>query len=240
MKMRLGGLNPHLPYLLLGSALILVESVTAQTIRCDLTRGPEGGISGQCTGTGESTPIPIELRPSAGRGPKWVGTLEINGSAAKLDVATYEYASGPAEVLRTPFGWYLPVTLDLDQDPPKLAWSMDREAPPSILDREIIARARSLISSESVWDRADNRVCSPADTAYSLYCALADATRTVAGEYQHRQPALQFVRRIVAEQWAERIQGHRLMDFNNDPRTTSADLSRLFDLVQERIGKAIR
>lgn len=60
------------------------------------------------------------------------------------------------------------------------------------------------------------------------------------GSIKHRQPALQTVRQIVGEGWPERILEHRLMDFNNDLRTTYADLRMVFDRAQDRLRETIR
>ena len=233
--MRISG--PWLP--LLGLFIVPLQ-VEAQAVECSLTRSLSGDISGQCQGIREGLVLSIQLRAGTGAEAVWVGTMETNGTVMDIDITSYEYSSGPVEIVRTPFGWFIPSRLSLDTDPPALAWSMSDEAPPSRTDLEIITRARALIPDEWVWDRADDRVCAPSDTTYSLYCALAEATRVVSGEYQHRQPALQIVRRIVVDVWPERIVDHRLMNFNNDPKTTFGDLMRAFDLARERALQSIR
>ena len=215
-----------------------VGHLGAQEVECRLGRVAEGVIAGSCSGLLDSGTVDIRLTQGDGAGPAWVGTM--SESRVNVDLTTYDYASGPVDIIRTPFGWFLLTTLDLVADSLRFGWSMDREAPPSALDLQIIAHARSLLAEEAVWDRADDRVCAPSDVTYSVYCALAEGTRVVAGEYQHRQPALQLVRRVVGEEWGERIKNHRLMDFNNDPNTTFDDLARLFDLVQDRIVQSIR
>ena len=70
---------------------------------------------------------------------------------------------------------------------------------------------------------------------WSLYCALERATLQVTGEVHHRQPALQFVRRVVTELGADRITNHRLMDFNNHPSTTLEELQEVFDIAEARM-----
>ncbi|MCH8255137.1 MAG: hypothetical protein IID06_07290 [Gemmatimonadetes bacterium] len=74
---------------------------------------------------------------------------------------------------------------------------------------------------------------------WSLYCALYQATADVTGESHHRQPALQVVRRIVAEVGAERIEGHRLMDFNNHPETTLAEIHAILDRSSRTIRRVL-
>ncbi len=213
--------------------LVLVTSIHGQAVECRLSHS-SGVITGECLGAA------VELRPGAIGQSRWLGTLAIGDTVIDVDVASYEYSSGPIEVFRTPWGWFIPTKLDLEGEPPVLAWSMSEEAPPSKTDLEILDRAQALIPTEERWDRADDRVCAQSDTTYSLYCAMAEATRLVGGHYQHRQPALQVVRRVVAEEWSELVVDHRLMDFNNHSKTTYAELMGIFDLSRERVLQSVR
>jgi len=54
------------------------------------------------------------------------------------------------------------------------------------------------------------------------------------GRYHHRQPALELVREVIAERWRERITSHQLVDFNNHPATTMADLRIVLQVALER------
>ena len=49
------------------------------------------------------------------------------------------------------------------------------------------------------------------------------------GGFHHRRPALQIVRRLVDARSVGRDYRHRLRDYNNDPRTSLADIQALFD-----------
>ena len=102
-------------------------------------------------------------------------------------------------------------------------------------DLEIVIRAAAILSNESVWDRADDRVCESDDTTWSLYCALRRATEEIVGHSHHTQPALQVVRVVVHEKAAERITDHRLMNFNNHPETTLAEVQDVLRIASERI-----
>jgi hypothetical protein len=108
--------------------------------------------------------------------------------------------------------------------------------PPNALDRRIVQRAESILSSPSVWNRADNRQCPASETTWSVYCAMELATVQVTGGFHHRRPALQMVRRLVDERTAGRGYHHRLMDYNNDPTTTFADIRSLFAQALARMG----
>jgi hypothetical protein len=116
----------------------------------------------------------------------------------------------------------------------------DARPPVTKADVRIVERAREILSSPAKWNRADNRVCPAAAKIFSLYCALEKATDEVSGHFEHRGAAMQearFVIEDVAPNWKE--YQHRLMDYNNDPRTTFADVQKVFRLLEERIAKRL-
>lgn len=100
--------------------------------------------------------------------------------------------------------------------------------PSNDLDRKILERAAALFKSEAVWNRADDRKCPPNAATVSIYCAEERASTEVAGGFHHRRPALELVRVIVDERSKGKSYSHRLMDYNNDPSTTLADVRSLF------------
>jgi hypothetical protein len=101
-------------------------------------------------------------------------------------------------------------------------------------DLQILTRAEEILSDESRWDRHDTRTCQPAATSRSLFCALQEASVDVLGAYDHRRAALQEVR-FAIEEVAKRDFEHRLMDFNNLPTTTFADVRRVLAIAKERV-----
>jgi hypothetical protein len=164
----------------------------------------------------------------------WAGTMTVEESpTAPLELEVYAGGSG---VLRTVFGWF--AVSGLTQAGQTLRFELDaaREVPPSTLDREILERAAAILSSESAWNRADNRKCPPAATSWSLYCAMERATIEVTGAFHHRRPALELVRQIVDERSAGRPYKHRLMDYNNDPTTRLADVRGIIAEALSRLG----
>jgi hypothetical protein len=111
-----------------------------------------------------------------------------------------------------------------------------REVAPNALDRAIVRRAATILSSVAVWNRADNRKCPTSETTWSIYCAMERATIDVTGGFAHRRPALEVVRTIVDERSVHRNYNHRLMDYNNDPRTHLPDVKSLFDEALTRMN----
>jgi len=116
----------------------------------------------------------------------------------------------------------------------------DARPPVTKADVRIVQRAREILNSQSKWNRADTREC-PADAkTFSLYCALEKATNEVSGKFEHRGAAMQEARFVIDDIAPNRKNyNHRLMDYNNDPTTTFADIQKFFRLLQDRISKRL-
>lgn len=122
------------------------------------------------------------------------------------------------------------------------AMLVDEDKPPvTKYDVQIVQRAREILDSPAKWNRADTRVC-PADAkTFSLYCALKRATDEVTGKFQHRGAAMQEARFVIDSVAPNRKNyHHRLMDYNNDPTTTFADVQKFFRLLEDRIMERVK
>jgi hypothetical protein len=148
-----------------------------------------------------------------------------------------EIYAGGFGVLRIQDGWY--AISSFSQSPQNMRFQVDtsQEVPPSELDRDIIKRAGAILSTDSLWNRADDRECGLPATRWSIYCAMVQATIDVTGGFHHRRPALQLIRRIVEERTVGRKYRHRLMDYNNDPSTRFEDVTSIFLEGLARIHK---
>ena len=102
-------------------------------------------------------------------------------------------------------------------------------------DLQIVKRALELLDSPSKWNRADNRVCPTAAKTVSLYCALQMATIEGGGKAEHRGAALQEARFVIDEIAIDRNYEHRLMNYNNDPTTTFADIQEVLRITESLI-----
>ena len=119
----------------------------------------------------------------------------------------------------------------------------DPEAHPPVTnaDLTIVQRARQILKDPSKWNRADTRDCPEEATTFSLYCALEKATKEVTGTFQHRGAAMQEARFVIDEIAPNRKKHeHRLMDYNNDPSTTFADIQKMFELMQRHITERLK
>ena len=122
----------------------------------------------------------------------------------------------------------------------KFGGPSDANPPVSKDDIRIVRRAREILKSPAKWNRADNRECPAAQTTCSLYCALEKATQEISKNFEHRGAAMQQARFVIDDDLARgNHYNHRLMDYNNDPKTTFADVQRFFILLEERIKKRL-
>ena len=173
-------------------------------------------------------------RPGVDPADVWAGELKEGADTSRVELE--RYADGAA-ILRTDYGWF--IVSALRSDTASLTFDFDpaREAAPSNLDREIVRLADAILSDASVWNRADDRNCPAAATKWSIYCAMIRATTEIAGAPHHRRPAMQVVRQIIDKRSVGRNYPHRLMFYNNDPRTTEADLRSLFAEALARMAR---
>ena len=107
-------------------------------------------------------------------------------------------------------------------------------------DMRIVRRAQEILNTESKWNRADTRKCPGDARTFSLYCALEKATSDVTGKFAHRGAAMQEARFVIEDLAPNRNYHHRLMDYNNDPATTFADVQKFFQLLEDRINKRLK
>jgi hypothetical protein len=69
---------------------------------------------------------------------------------------------------------------------------------------------------------------------------LEKATQDVTADFAHRGAAMQEARFVIDDDLAPRNKyKHRLMNYNNDPKTTFVDVQRFFDLLQARIERRL-
>lgn len=122
----------------------------------------------------------------------------------------------------------------------KFSGPADANPPVSRNDIRIVHRARKILNSPAKWNRADNRECPAAQTTYSLYCALEKATEEISKKFEHRGAAMQQARFVIDDDLARgNHYHHRLMDYNNDPKTTFADVQKFFALLEQRIKQQL-
>lgn len=103
-------------------------------------------------------------------------------------------------------------------------------------DVAILDRAAAILSGPVLWDRADDRICGADDSTFSLFCAPQRASEEVSGSYEHRRTALQEVRFAIEDLRPGVEYDHRLRDFNNEARTTFAEIKMVLSTARTRVA----
>lgn len=108
----------------------------------------------------------------------------------------------------------------------------------SATDLEIIDRAAALLSTETRWNRSDDRICEDDERSgrRSLFCALYLASIEVTGKYLHNRPAMNAVREVITERASDRVSAHTLRDFNNHEATTFSAIRGVLAEARRRLG----
>jgi hypothetical protein len=169
----------------------------------------------------------------------WLGTMEGKEPEDPTRFALIEGHNGAPGIAKTPFGWFALLSFRKDVDTLDLTITANKQLPPTKDDIRIIQRALELVVDEKVWNRNDNRKCPPNPQKWSVYCALMQATQEVSGGVHYRQPAFQAVREVLNEVGGNRLNKHRLMDYNNHPDTTLEDIHNLLRKAQARLEKRL-
>ena len=127
-----------------------------------------------------------------------------------------------------------------DKTPNPSADDSEVRPPVTNADLKIVERAQEILNSPSKWNRAATRICPPEAKTFSLYCALEKATVEVSGNFTHRGAAMQEGRFVIDDIAPNRISyKHRLMDYNNDPTTTFADIRKVLRLLEKRLANRL-
>jgi hypothetical protein len=160
------------------------------------------------------------------------GAGDFDKSADDVEIEIYAEGAG---VARTYAGWFPISGFSVSNGAIRFQLDGKQEVPPNAVDREILERAATIINSDVVWNRADDRKCPATATTWSIYCAVERAQIEVAGAFHHRRPAGELVREIVEARTKDRTYQHRMMGYNNDVTTRLSDVKSLFAEAIARI-----
>jgi hypothetical protein len=160
------------------------------------------------------------------------GAADLDRTAEDVEIEIYAGGTGMA---RTEDGWFPISGFRATDNAIRFQLHGKKEVPPNAVDREILERAATIITSDAVWNRADNRICPAAAKSWSIYCAVERAQLDILGAFHHRRPASELLRDIVDARTKDRPYHHRMMDYNNDPTTHLSDVKSLFAEAIARI-----
>jgi hypothetical protein len=177
--------------------------------------------------------------------PEAIPSVTVSGSKIRLGLSDGGAYDGTLNSNATTIqgewkeGQFPPRSVVFQRATKETAWQnlgSDVEPPVTAVDVKIIERAKAILNSPAKWNRADNRQCPDAAITFSLYCSLEKATFEITGKFEHRGSAMQEARFVIDDDLAKgNHYEHRLMDYNNDPKTTFADVQQFFRLLEERV-----
>lgn len=181
--------------------------------------------------------------------PPWRGNISLPNTEVAFEIAPGSSDSSRSQlVFRTGLFW-LPVKEWRRVDsasPPCAACErlakdvllvLDLVNAPSANEDDILILRSALSGVDRIarWNRQESQSClGQVQTNTGFFCLLYSAVESQMGRYHHRQPALELVRAIIAERWRDRITSHPLVDFNNHPATTIADLRTVLQVALEQ------
>ncbi len=169
----------------------------------------------------------------------WLGGMQGKEPEDPTRFELLLFADGKG-VAKLPYGWFALQSMTINGGAMTLTVAAEKTLPPTQDDARIIQRALALLPDDSAWNKADNRQCPAAQPKLSVFCALIRATEEISGGYHYRQPAMQAVREVVNEVGGSRVGKHRLMDYNNHPDTTLAEIHGLLRAAQTKLEQRFR
>jgi hypothetical protein len=197
------------------------------------------GLEAKRACTGPSRSVLAELTKTAGTS-NWLGTMQGVQPEDPTRVEIVANPQGKGFVGRTPFGWFAVDKFEQSSSALSISMNADHQVRPTQSDIAIIARAIQLLPNEAQWNKNDNRQCPTGQPKLSLFCALQKATTEISGGIHYRQPALQAVREVLNTVDAKRIKTHRIMDYNNHPDTTLAEIHLVLKNAETALRRDIR
>ena len=223
-------------------AMSFPPPLTAQTIRCAVSRAPDGSYAGSCLRNASTVGQLIMKPPAADEPHLWRGTATIHGASGQeigVDVR-------PGGALRLGRSWL--ALSDVSTLPGSLMFTfgLNQPARATEVDGDILGQTRAYLADTHHWNRHDLTNMDEAPTtgfncpnvvARSLFCALYFASVAAAGDYAHFRPAVEVVRQAIVSARGKDLYRHPLVDFNNDPRTTLPDVQAVLDMAVQLIRK---
>jgi hypothetical protein len=178
------------------------------------------GINPKRACTGPVRTVQASIAPS---GDNWLGRMDGKEPEDPVRFEVKTGTGGSPAIGKLPFGWFAVAKSERTAE----RWIMTLDA-------------RRQVPPTAVWNREDNRQCPPGQPRVSLFCALQLATTEVSGGVHYRQPALQAAREVLNVVGVGRFKLHRIMDYNNHPDTTLAEVHGLLDKAREQIEARVR
>ena len=149
---------------------VMAHATVPAPVHCELKRSAStwqgacpGLLGGRPTLTLSTATSLKSGRYRKGADPIAIYSGDVRGPNGAVFIELEVYTGGSGILRPEGLSWLVVANLVTPSDRLEFDVDADKTVPPSDLDREIISRAASILSSEAVWDRADDRQCAPDD-----------------------------------------------------------------------------
>jgi hypothetical protein len=122
--------------------------------------------------------------------------------------------------------------------PPPPTCPPPQPAPITAAEIGIVDRARDILKTPATWNKADGQECPADQKTLGIFCAMKRASEETIGEWNEVGPAMREARQLV-DSLAKKHYNARLVDYNNDPDVSFADLQTFFRILHERLAKRL-
>jgi len=183
-------------------------------------------------------PFDKEMLFAVMKAQKVTGTLTYpNSRATEIEYEIVNHRGFEDIYMKTTLGYFLWEMLDIGDRGLSFAIYWWYCPPARQVDLEALEMAEQLLADSANWHKMDDRKCEDdiANNRWSLFCAMKYASVQKMGEYNHHNTAMQALRFAIDELMPGHGFEHALMDYNNSPSTTHADILAVIDMAKKRI-----
>jgi hypothetical protein len=171
------------------------------------------------------------------------GTLTYpNGRNTKIEYEMVNHRGFEDIYMKTTLGYFLWEMLEIGDNEVFFAIYWWYSPPARQVDLDALEMAEQLLVDSANWHKMDDRQCEDdiANDKWSLFCAIKYASIQKMGEYNHHNTAMQALRLTIDELMPGHGFEHTLMDYNNSPSTTHADILGVINKAKKRIEEQLR
>ncbi|HEV8081427.1 MAG TPA: hypothetical protein VGP43_11980 [Chitinophagaceae bacterium] len=227
------------------TAIIIVSqfSLNAQPVSCSLTLVSDTLFIGTC-GIGDSLLFTIQLKPASTQN---TSTLYGKGTrkGRSENLPLFLEIKNDTGILGTSFfvnSWYKVRDLKLSEKKIEFTYNSNSLGPPTEVNLTILRELKKYFTDSTKWNRDDKRVsgrsdCQPNTQKRTLFCAIYYASADIMGDFYAGpsfQGILDAVKRVI------KGAQHPIQSFNNDPKTTFADLHAVINDAINTMEKEIK
>jgi len=165
-----------------------------------------------------------------------------NGRTTPIQYVIVDHRGRPDVYMKSSLGYFLWEGAAVGDQ--RLSFVIDfwYTPPATSADLEALELAERLLADPLAWHQEDDRQCEDdiENGRWSLFCALRYASIETMGEYNHHSTAMNTVRFVIDDIVPNHGFAHTLMDYNNLPSTTHADVMQILEIAKERVERLLR